>query len=104
MITMEMKLEKKALDKLFRRRDRIDIPDFQRGEVWDQEKNQIFMDSILRKWFVPVVFLRAVDEQHFECVDGQQRLNAIFGFYNNDFPLSRKYSEEWRTLLQESPG
>ena len=90
-----MRLEKKALDKLFRRRDRIEIPDFQRGEVWNTEKNQVFMDTILKKWFVPVVFLRVVDEQNFECIDGQQRLNAIFGFYNNDFPLSKKYSKKF---------
>lgn len=89
---MEMRLEKKALDKLFRRRDRIEIPDFQRGKVWNKERKQLFMDTILKKWFVQIVFLRVVDEQNFECIDGQQRLNAIFGFYNNEYPLSRKQS------------
>lgn len=92
---MQMRLEKKALDKLFRRRDRIEIPEFQRGEVWSTEKKQAFMDTVLKKWFVPVVFLRVVDEQQFECIDGQQRLNAIFGFYNNEYALSRKYSGKY---------
>ena len=92
---MKMRLEKRALDKLFRRRDRIEIPEFQRGEVWSTEKKQVFMDTILKGWFVPVAFLRVVDEQNFECIDGQQRLNAIFGFYNNEYPLPRKHSGKY---------
>jgi hypothetical protein len=96
---MKMRLEKKALDKLFRRRDRIEIPDFQRGPVWSDDKSQAFMDTILKKWFVPVVFFRVIDEENFECIDGQQRLNAIFGFYNNDFPLSPKYSSKYGSLF-----
>ena len=85
-----MRLEKKALDKLFRRRDRIEIPDFQRGKVWDLPEKQAFLDTIQRNWFVPVIFLRTTEDEHSECIDGQQRLNAIFGFYSNEFPLSRK--------------
>jgi len=100
---LEMRLEKKALDKLFRRRDRIEIPDFQRGEVWDTPKKQAFLDTIQKNWFVPVIFLREIDEQHFECIDGQQRLNAIFGFYNNKFPLSRKYGKYGGNFYKDLP-
>jgi hypothetical protein len=37
---MKMVSEKRAIDKIFRRRDRYDIPDWQRGEVWNREKKQ----------------------------------------------------------------
>ena len=37
---MKMTAEKRAIDKVFRRRDRYDIPDWQRGEVWSREKKQ----------------------------------------------------------------
>jgi len=64
-----MRLEKKALDKLFRRRDRIEIPDFQRGQVWDVPKKQAFIDTIQKKWFVPVIFF------------GQLNIHYLSNFY-----------------------
>ena len=74
---MEMRLEKKALDKLFRRRDRIDLnPDYQRTPVWNKEKQQTFLDTLLKKWNVPKVYFRVLDEEHYECIDGQQRLST----------------------------
>jgi hypothetical protein len=33
---MKMTPEKRAIDKIFRRRDRYDIPDWQREEVWNR--------------------------------------------------------------------
>lgn len=93
---MEMRSEKKALDKLFRRRDRIDLnPDYQRTPVWNKERQQKFLDTLLKKWNVPKAYFRVLDEEHYECIDGQQRLITIFRFYSNDLPLSKKYSEKY---------
>jgi uncharacterized protein with ParB-like and HNH nuclease domain len=50
---MKMTAEKKAIDKVFRRRDRYDIPDWQRQEVWSREKKQRLIDSMLRGWNFP---------------------------------------------------
>src|SRR5207248_1130646 len=50
---MKMLSEKRAIDKIFRRRDRYDIPDWQRQEVWNREKKQRLIDSILRGWKLP---------------------------------------------------
>lgn len=47
---MEMRSEERAIDKIFRRRDRYDIPEWQRQEVWTREKKQRLIDSILRGW------------------------------------------------------
>lgn len=93
---MEMRLEKKALDKIFRRRDRLDLnPDFQRTPVWSDERQQKFLDTILKRWNVPKVYFRVIDEEHFECIDGQQRLIAIFRFYSDDLHLSKKFSDQY---------
>src|SRR2546422_1454877 len=80
--------EKRAIDKIFRRRDRYDIPDWQRQEVWNREKKQRLIDSILRGWKLPkFYFIEGVGENYL-VEDGQQRLNAIWEFFSNELPLS----------------
>lgn len=50
-----MKLERRAraIDKVYKRRDRIDMPDFQREEVWPDTKKRLLIDSILKGWHLP---------------------------------------------------
>jgi uncharacterized protein with ParB-like and HNH nuclease domain len=45
--------ERRALDKIFKRRDRYEIPEWQRDEVWPEEKKQLLIDSVLRGWKLP---------------------------------------------------
>ncbi len=85
---MEMELRSRAIDKVYRRRDRIEMPDFQREQVWTLPKKQLLIDSILRGWHLPKFYFRKVDENTFECVDGQQRLTAIFEFFDGGLALS----------------
>lgn len=93
---MEIRKDKKPLDKLFRRRDRYDLqPDFQREEVWADDKKQLLLDTILKKWDIPKIYLRVVDEENFEVIDGQQRLNTIFAFYSNDITLPKNSSSNY---------
>jgi uncharacterized protein with ParB-like and HNH nuclease domain len=56
--------------------------------VWTLPKKQLLIDSILRGWHLPKFYFRKVDENTFECVDGQQRLTAIFEFFDGDLALS----------------
>lgn len=67
----------------------IDLqPDFQRGAVWNQSKRQLLIDTILRDWHVPPVHVVRQKENTFdEVLDGQQRLAAIYSFYNDEFPV-----------------
>jgi hypothetical protein len=88
-----MELRPKALDKLYKRRDRIEIPDWQRGKVWSPKKKQKFLDTILKGWHVPVLYFRKVGDEAFECVDGQQRLTAIWEFFDNKISLSQESQE-----------
>jgi hypothetical protein len=84
---MKMELRRKALDKLYKRRDRIEMPDFQREEVWGNDKKRKLIDSILRGWNLPKLYFRKNEDGIFECVDGQQRLIAIWEFYDNKLKL-----------------
>jgi hypothetical protein len=85
---MKMRLKSRAIDKVYKRRDRIDMPDYQREEVWSVSKKQLLIDSILKGWHLPKLYSRKVEENSFECVDGQQRLSAIFEFFDDRLPLS----------------
>jgi hypothetical protein len=86
--TMKMELRSRAVDKLYRRRDRIEMPDFQRQEVWPESKKKALMDTMLRGWHLPKLYFRKLDESTFECVDGQQRLTAIWEFYDDALALA----------------
>jgi len=70
----------------------IDLqPDFQRGDVWAVGKRKKLIDSVLRGWQVPPIHVIRQDELKLEVLDGQQRLRAISGFFNNEFPISGKF-------------
>lgn len=82
-----MELRRRALDKVYKRRDRIDMPDFQREEVWTDLQKRSLIDTILKGWHLPKFYFRKVDEISFECVYGQQRLAAIFEFFDGKLTL-----------------
>lgn len=85
---MKITLARRALDKIYKRRDRYEIPEWQRGEVWDAPKKQQLIDSILRGWRLPKFYFVKVADDEYEVVDGQQRLTAIYEFFSNELPLS----------------
>lgn len=77
---------------VFQRRHLIDPqPGYQRGAVWDVSKRQLLIDSILRGYDIPKLYLRSVNKRppfEFEVVDGQQRLRAIWNFLDDEFPVA----------------
>ncbi len=92
---MDIHTSPKILLKLHKRRAEIDLsPEYQRGKVWSKDKQQLLIDTVLKKMHVPPVYFRVLDNGYYECVDGQQRLTAIFDFFDNKYALSKKYSEE----------
>ncbi|WP_461163590.1 DUF262 domain-containing protein [Arthrobacter sp. R4-81] len=60
-------------------------PDFQRGEIWDNRRQQRLIDTILRKWYVPAVHIVQSQDGVEIVLDGQQRLAAIRDFFLNKF-------------------
>lgn len=92
---MKMTGERRAVDKLFRRRNRYEIPDWQRGDVWDRPKKQQLIDSILRGWKLPKFYFVKTSEDQYLVEDGQQRLLAIFEFCSNELPLTAESAKHF---------
>ena len=96
---MKMTSDRRAIDKVFRRRDRYDIPDRQRQEVWNREKKQRLIDSILRGWKLPKFYFIEASGDNYLVEDGQQRLNAIWEFFSNELPLSAETEKQFGARL-----
>lgn len=66
--------------------------EYQRGEVWSEPQQQLLIDSILRGFDLPKIFLRRLTEGTdllFDVVDGVQRLTSIWRFLADEYPLPR---------------
>lgn len=71
-------------------RSRIDTnPDYQRPSVWSLSQKQLLIDTILRGYDIPKMYWRqtGVNPDRYEVVDGQQRLRAIWSYFDGDFAL-----------------
>ncbi len=67
---------------------------YQRKLVWTLEEKQNLIDSLIRDYPIPLILLADASEDgvaYFEIIDGMQRLNAIFSFIENEFPVNGKY-------------
>lgn len=62
-------------------------PEYQRRLVWDDFKRSLFIESLLLNIPVPAVFLFEWDLSRYEVMDGQQRINSVVDFYDNQYPL-----------------
>jgi hypothetical protein len=71
-------------------------PEYQRRLVWDTVKKSRFIESLLMNIPVPPVFLYETDLNRYEVMDGQQRLNTILEFYDNNLAL--KGLDSWSVL------
>lgn len=90
---MEVKVTNWKISTLLKRRDKInEQPDYQRGKVWSTEKEALLIDSILRGIDIPKIYLRNLKNHlhDYEVADGQQRLTALFNFYDGQFKLLDK--------------
>jgi len=68
----------------------IDLdPDYQRNYLWDNKKASLLIESILLNIPIPVVYVAENDESQWNVIDGLQRLNSLYRFFNNEFKLSK---------------
>jgi hypothetical protein len=83
---------------LYATRDDIDMsPSYQRqGAIWSTYKQQLLIDSLINGFDIPKIYLhqfpnpRTLEDGRkvrYALIDGKQRLEAIFGFMDGDFPL-----------------
>ncbi|MFA8299769.1 MAG: DUF262 domain-containing protein [Hyphomicrobiales bacterium] len=59
---------------------------YQRKLVWTIDEKRQFIDSITKKYPIPLILV-ALQDDKFEIIDGMQRLNAIFSFIEGEFGL-----------------
>jgi len=79
-----------SLYSLNKRRKQINTnPDYQRDSVWTKNQKQLLIDSILRDYDVPKIYLHEIVKDNFDVVDGQQRIKAIWSFYDNEYALPK---------------
>ena len=64
--------------------------EYQRSSVWSRAQQALLIDSILRGFDLPKIYLRKLPDGSphlFDVVDGKQRLTAIWSFLEDDLPL-----------------
>lgn len=69
-------------------------PQYQRTSVWTTDRKAFLIDSILRGYDIPKFYFtyhenRTLPGYEFEVADGQQRIRAIWEFYDNIYPLKK---------------
>lgn len=74
-------------------------PPYQRLSVWSDEKQSYFIDSIMKNFPVPPIFLRQMIDDttgktSYEVIDGKQRLTSITRFIENEIPVANEYPVE----------
>lgn len=60
-------------------------PPYQRKFIWSLKDQQTLIESILKGYAIPNIFLFEIKTGLFEMVDGQQRTRTILGFIENQF-------------------
>ncbi|MGP9795859.1 GmrSD restriction endonuclease domain-containing protein [Halomonas sp. 86] len=67
---------------------------YQRKLVWTLAEKQYLIDSLIKDYPIPLILLADASDggsTYYEIMDGMQRLNAIFSFIDNSYPLDNKY-------------
>lgn len=68
--------------------DRIFIPRFQRKYVWNRAQASRLIESLIIQCPIPVLYFSQTPDENFSVIDGNQRLNSIKLFLEDDFELS----------------
>ena len=69
-------------------------PEYQRGSVWTPVQKKKLVDSVLRGYPIPLIYLHHIRQtagklvsERYEIIDGQQRINALSDFHDGAFKL-----------------
>lgn len=75
-------------------------PEYQRGSAWSRSQQKLFLDSILRGYPIPVIFLHEKKETvkdyitnqerttiTYEIIDGQQRITSLCKYVDGEYKL-----------------
>lgn len=84
---------------MYRIRDRIDLnPSYQReGDIWDSDKRQLLIDTIINGFDVPKLYLHKLTMttpsgvNDYAVIDGKQRLSTMWDFIKGGFALANDF-------------
>lgn len=69
-------------------------PEYQRGSVWTPAQKKKLVDSVLRGYPIPILYLHHIRQtagklvsERYEVIDGQQRINALSEYREGAFKL-----------------
>ena len=86
------------LVKLYESEDLDLEPSYQRNSgVWPKEKKQLLIDSVLNGIDLPKFYTHVFPKEKggkfkYAVIDGKQRIDAIIGFYKNEYPLKKDFA------------
>ena len=72
-------------------------PSYQRMSVWTMPKKQLFIDSVVNGIDIPKLYFHELREPQrgqlyrYSVIDGKQRLQALWEFMNDEFPLADSF-------------
>lgn len=78
---------------------RFDVSYQRKSGVWSEDKKSFLIDSILKNYPMPAIFLRPnintdTGKTVYDVVDGKQRLEAIVDFIENKISLTSYFAED----------
>lgn len=65
----------------------ISIPKFQRGYVWNKTQASRLIESLIINCPIPVIYLSQNNDETLSVIDGNQRVNSINLFLNDEYEL-----------------
>lgn len=91
--------------RLFRDNKLVVNRKYQRKLVWTLSEKQSLIDSLIKDYPIPLILFADASvggNAYYEIMDGMQRLNAIFAFIDNVFPVNDKFfdTEEFSRAKQ----
>lgn len=66
----------------------VSIPEFQRRYVWSDRQASRLVESLIIQCPIPVIYMNQERDESFSVIDGNQRLNSLKRFLEDEFPLS----------------
>lgn len=79
---------------LYQNKMLVTNPEYQRGIVWNKKQKKKLVDSVLRGYPLPLIYLHHIkrevagmQREDFEIIDGQQRITSLHEYIEGGFPL-----------------
>ncbi len=78
-------------------------PKYQRNKVWNLKAKSYLIDSIVRGYPIPQIFIRqnidiSTRKTYREVIDGQQRIRAIIEYLSDMFPIQKTHNNEYGNM------